>query len=425
MKKGKVSQPRTSFKQKISLILLGLFLFFVLLEVGIRLSGFISLSLQEIKNRAVLKQKGSYRIMCLGESTTQNQYPPFLERALNQRNIGIKFSVIDKGIAGTTTLNLLEQIDHNINNYHPDMILAMMGINDRGEYISFEVVNTSRILSLFKPFRTYNLVRLLWLHILAKVKEIGFCKLNEEKKRSGEARIYLSGIGLKETYTELVSDKDSLNQNAEIYYKNYLTYLRLGKRYQDQSKFSQAEEAFKKAIELNPKNEDAYFELGRIYQDQVKFSQAEETFKKAIDFNPKSYHSYGAILVLYEDMGKPELVKEYARKANAVRSGHYNPETVNNYLKLKKILDKKGIRLVCVQYPMLSIKPLQKIFEGVEEGLIFIDNEIIFRDAVKKNGYKEYFSDIFGGDFGHCTEKGNRLLAKNIADVILKEVFNK
>jgi len=33
--------------------------------------------------------------------------------------------------------------------------------------------------------------------------------------------------------------------------------------------------------------------------------------------------------------------------------------------------------------------------------------------------------DMFGGDFGHCTQKGNKLLAGNIADVILKEVFGK
>jgi hypothetical protein len=32
--------------------------------------------------------------------------------------------------------------------------------------------------------------------------------------------------------------------------------------------------------------------------------------------------------------------------------------------------------------------------------------------------------DMFGGDFGHCTEKGNQLLAQNIADTILKEVFH-
>jgi hypothetical protein len=29
---------------------------------------------------------------------------------------------------------------------------------------------------------------------------------------------------------------------------------------------------------------------------------------------------------------------------------------------------------------------------------------------------------MFGGDFGHCTPEGNRLLAENITEVILKRV---
>jgi hypothetical protein len=54
-----------------------------------------------------------------------------------------------------------------------------------------------------------------------------------------------------------------------------------------------------------------------------------------------------------------------------------------------------------------------------------VDNEKIFRDAVKKDKSSIYFNDMFGGDFGHCTDKGNRLLAENIANAILKEVFNR
>ena len=74
---------------------------------------------------------------------------------------------------------------------------------------------------------------------------------------------------------------------------------------------------------------------------------------------------------------------------------------------------------------MRSIAPLKKIFQGNERGIIFVDNEQVFKDGVKKEGTRAYFRDMFGGDFGHCTEKGNRLLAGNIARAILKEVFNK
>jgi hypothetical protein len=123
-------------------------------------------------------------------------------------------------------------------------------------------------------------------------------------------------------------------------------------------------------------------------------------------------------------MGKLELAKEYAEEARRLGSVDNTVVTVYNYLKLKEILDRKGIKLVCVQYPMRNVEPLKKIFEK-DKGIIFVDNERIFREAVKKGGYKEYFRDMFAGDFGHCTLKGNMLLAQNIADVILKEVFNK
>jgi len=559
MPRNNSAKLKINFKAKITLIILGLFLFLVFLEAGLRLGGFILLSMQEYRNRQTLKQKCAYRIMCLGESTTVGQYPIFLQEVLNQRNMGIRFSVIDKGIDGVTTAAILGQLNSNLNNYHPDMVVTMMGINDCGEHIPYEVATTSKIMLLFKSFRTYKLARLLWLHILIKAKEIGVYNPGEDKQLSEKIQTYLPRIGLKEA-SESISTEDSLKKALELNPKNDGAYLELGRLYRNQGKFSQAEEALKKATELNPENDAVYFELGRLYRnqgkfsqakdslkkpielnpenddahftlgrsyrdydkfsqaedslkkalelnpkndavyfelgclyreqgkfsqaeealkkalklnpkngkacfslgwlyqnqskslqaedifrktielnpgnddlylelgclyrEQGKFSQAEETLKKAIELNPKNDGAYGAILILYEKMGKPGLAKEYAKKANAVRLGYYNPITTNNYRKLKEILDKGGgIRLVCVQYPMRSIGPLKRIFKGNEEGIIFVDNERIFRDAVKKDGSRAYFTDMFGGDFGHCTEKGNRLLAENIANAILREVF--
>jgi hypothetical protein len=43
--------------------------------------------------------------------------------------------------------------------------------------------------------------------------------------------------------------------------------------------------------------------------------------------------------------------------------------------------------------------------------------------AALEESYQGYFRDMFGGDFGHCTPKGNRLLAKNIAQEILKNIL--
>jgi hypothetical protein len=67
---------------------------------------------------------------------------------------------------------------------------------------------------------------------------------------------------------------------------------------------------------------------------------------------------------------------------------------------------------------MRSVKPLKKLLKS-DSGVIFVNNEMSFRKAVKNEGYSAYFIDLFGGDFGHCTDKGNMLLAGNIAEKIL------
>jgi len=91
---------------------------------------------------------------------------------------------------------------------------------------------------------------------------------------------------------------------------------------------------------------------------------------------------------------------------------------------LNKTVSKKGIRLVIMQYPVRSIEPLKKIFND-KESLVFVDNEKIFKEAVARENFDAYFTDRFRYDFGHCTVKGNRLLAENAANVILKEFFGK
>ena len=484
--KNKPFQLKISFRQKITLILCGLFLFFVLLEVSLRLGGFILLSMQEYRNTQSIKQKGTYRILCLGESTTQGQYPQFLEEALNQRNIGVRFSVIDEGRRGMNTPAILSRVEFYLDEYHPDMVVAMMGINDKGEHIPYEVATTSKVMLFVKSFQTYKFSRLLWLHLLVKAKEVGFYKTKKDRRG-------FEGVGLKKYYAEPILMEESFKKVTDLNLKNDNDYVKLGMLCQEQGKFPQAEAAFKKAMELNPKNDNVYVELGwfyreqnkplpaegllkkaieinpkndqayiglggiyrkqgklpqaegllkkaieinpkndqayislgGLYQEQSKLFQAEDLFKRAIEINPEYDNMYGAMSALCEEMGSRKLAKEYAWKANMARLEYYIPVTVNNYRKLKVILGKRGIRLVCVQYPMRNIEPLKKIFGDNARGVIFTDNEKPFKDVVKQGGARRYFRDMFGGDFGHCTDKGNRLLAQNIADVIFSEVFNK
>ncbi len=652
---------KTTLQQKSFLIVFGLLLALIILETGLRSAGYVILSLQERRNNISLRQKSECRIICFGESTTQGQYPAYLEWILNQRDIGIKFSVIDKGISGIKTAAILSDLEDNLDRYKPDLVVTMMGINDYAVYMPYDGVLNGKIMRVIKSFRTYKLIRFLWLHILAKAKEIrayespsaikstglepeyvkqddimqkkansaelfdfnprddqAYVKLRrvytDQRKSAENETILKKAIRLNprddqayarlgifyvsqnkfnqaevafrkafrlnpyndKTYELLVEfyirlgkfDKaenilknilksnpyDSkaydkvgrfyvaqarfdqaatafrkaiqLNPNSIQGYKglvwlyirkerltvdeeiieaeralrmvldhdpnNDQAYAGLGGFYLDQGRFPEAEPCFKKALELNPGNDLAYEGLGRVYinrgrlaeaeelfnkaievnpytdkmytrlswfyirhgkfdkaeevarraikfnprngrtyaglgwfyLDQNKFNEAERIFKEAIKLNPKSSNAYATLAILYGRMGNKALSEEYNKKAKSFYGRFYPPMTINSYRLFKEIVNRRKIRWICVQYPMRSVEPLKKILGGAD-GVIFVDNEGIFKNAVLNEGYTRYFKDIFAGDFGHCNEKGNKLLAKNIADVILKEVFNK
>ena len=467
----------------------------ILLEIGLRAGGFMLLSLQEQKNKISLGQKDAYRIMCLGESTTFNAWPRLLEQILNQQDRGVKFSIIDKGVPGICLTNVLMQLEDNIKKYKPDMVIAMVGINDepRGDVNFYKGSD-----SFLKDFKTYNVIRLLWLHIIAKAKEIGIYKskavrqttklyslsnfsANEFKITDSNKIEHISGKGyfikgvpklkynddkvcveLGESHMkrgEYAQAEKFFNKAIEINPKNDTAYLRLGLCYETKREFpDRVLRTYNKVIEINPKNDSVYFQLG-LYNEHIKmydkaiemyknaveikpadessyfgllscyrrlkeYDKAEEALKEILKIRPQNERAYGGLAILYEEQGKYNSAKEYFQKANSMRLKMKNVTACQKFQELQDIITQKGIKLVFVQYPLRSIATLKDMFI-TKEGIIFVDNEKIFKDALKTAKYEDYFIDNFAGEFGHCTEKGNELLAENIANVVLKDYFCK
>ena len=499
---------KVSVKQKIILIIFGLFLCAVLLEIGLRIGGFVFLSLQEYRNRISIKQRGTYRIMCLGGSTTalggKDSYPSQFEEVLNQQDIRIKFSVINKGVDGIDSAGIVSQLGDNLDKYTPDMVITMMGINDNvywNNTIAYKNIPIKRIIPFFKSFRTYKLAELLWLHTINKTHLVQ--PANREEKRYKEAieidpenewlyialgdyykrqgrhkeaeEMYQGAIEVNADNDELYiklgwyyreqgeynkakemlkkaieinpgndwvyvelgwhykdhykneedcdKAKEMFKKAIEINSENSAPYIGLGWCYRNQGKHDRAEEMFRKAIEIDPENGTSYFNLGWWYRDQGRYEEAEELLKRAIEINPENDNLCSILALLYEKEGKDDLAGEYRKRVNRLRLGTYNPITRYNYQRLKEMVTQRGIRLVCMQYPMRSIKPLKKMLKP-HDSIIFVDNERVFKEVLEQAIYEEYFMDSFAGDFGHCTRKGNRLLAENITDIILKEHFN-
>jgi len=462
--------------KKIGLIIFGIIIAVLFLEIALRVSGYIILELKEWKNLQVLKERGVYRILCLGDSTTapvdKYCYPTQLENILNERSKNIKFRVINKGVSGATTTFIIAQLENNLNLYNPDMVISMMGIND----VVFSSVPYNDSLSVklvmfFKNLRVYKLARIIWLNIINGIIQMKECKADVEYGDVDGNEEFLSEIeGLK--YKALIYQNEGNFEKTENILKKALKLARnssyeselygwLAELYVGFKKFKKAELMYRKGLELEPDNAYLFAHWGDCYLQQKKFDKAEHVLKKSIKIDPtykapynililcykeqkefgeleklckqiegldkKNDYFYSVMGTIYNIIGKSnkmsDKIEEYYDRANNFRLKHYIASTRKNYKKLKEIVLQRGIKLVCVQYPLRGVESLKKLVEA-EPNVTFLDNEGIFKKALRLGKYDDYFIDNFGGDFGHCTPRGNRLLAENVANVILGGYFN-
>jgi Flp pilus assembly protein TadD len=234
----------------------------------------------------------------------------------------------------------------------------------------------------------------------------------------------------------------------------YRALLHLGWHCREHGDLERAEHVFQRAIHLFPDESSPYRELGMVYllehrnDDATRLfaqaadhgrgdsglyvllgnhylwlkepAKAEAAFQRAVALNPGDARAYGGLATSYQSMGKTGPAQEALVKAKALRERGYVAMTRENYRRIRQLVTGSGARLVCIQYPRRSLAELQHLFED-PSGIIFVGNEAPFEHALLTAPLTDYFIDFFGGDFGHCTEKGYRLMAQDIADVILKD----
>ncbi len=515
----------TTARQKFLLVGLGLFLTLLLLEIGLRLGGFIFLLRQSQANQlsVATSPQNEFRILCIGESTTalggDSSYPALLEKVLNSRNLGYRFKVINAGRVSKRTDDILAELPNDLDRYQPHLVISMIGVND-DKIGDLPDVNSGwwHFLNFLEHFRSYKFFNLLSQHISHKISEIrqktpaalrpdspseiqldylpppdspdldtalrnwqATQRVIESLERS---RIDTQALSPKyKTLQQQIEQLQRRNYYVGIYLGDYFCqekafsqgqsyletaitqraqdfpgYLTLGRCYKYQAKYPQAVAMLQKALILFPNSELAHLDLGEVYTEtgradearkiyqyllkkdlvnktlygeigrwfkkQNLFSEAEKSFQLAIQNFPQEYSSYSELSELYRQQGKMDLAKTYAEEARSVeeRNSRYTPFTVRHYQAIAETILSRGITLVCMQYPLRDITPLQESF-AAEKRVIFVENKNNFLKAIRERPYSYYFSDSFAGDFGHCTRFGNRLIAENVAGIIVQKIL--
>ncbi|MCX5694584.1 MAG: tetratricopeptide repeat protein, partial [Candidatus Omnitrophica bacterium] len=309
---------KTIFGQKISLILFGIFLCLVFMEAGLRIGGFIIISLREHRNMISFSKANAYSIVCLGESTTaiggEDSWPAQLEVVLNAKKNKTSFKVMNEGREDIDTSVILSNLENILNKYNPNMLIIMTGINDTASTAKYEDGRIVNIKQFFSGFRVYKLARNIRLHLINKVKELGSYKSNEDirlpKKEYIESSNFKDNRQKKDKETE-----DGFKKALKLDPENSSVYSDLGNLYNGQNKYQQAEEMFKQAIRFDPHNRGAYDGLGVCYSEQGKYIEAEEMFKKAIRLDPENSSVYSDLGNLYNRQNKYQQAEEMFKQA--------------------------------------------------------------------------------------------------------------
>ncbi len=182
-------------------------------------------------------------------------------------------------------------------------------------------------------------------------------------------------------------------------------------------------EQYAEKYKNEPSIQSIFNEISWHYLMQNRTKDAEQFFDIILKVSPKRlFWEYNEIAYQYGRLNMKEKAEKYYSKAADLRKRYYfNPITRSNYQKLYEVLNKRGIKLIAVQYPTLSLDELKILFKG-DEDITFVDNEVNFEKALKTARYEELFRDRSWTTFGHLTSKGANMVADNVANTVLKDL---
>ena len=372
---------------------------------------------QKYHNNKIINKKVQYKGICLGESTTAGQYPIQLQQLLDTKYPNM-FSIIDCGVQGANLKDIIESLDDNINKYKPNIAICMIG----------DIEHFSILQKLNKVYDDDNSS----FDLFFKLQNDGKFKEAEEilkkilinRPNDENAFLYLTTL-----YYNYLNEKkigynmaiEGINKkfiNKESFYKIIFEYCNVNNM-TDELKYY-----INKAIneDISIFSNDLKYFLYDIAKNYITKEQQKKILEVMLNNDDLSFSFLAIEKLKQKDYIQAE---KYFNKAEKIRLETPNIETYDLYrIMVKKLID-NNIKVICMQYPVRSIKPLKEQLknEPYYDKLTFISNEKIFKDALKEKDFYELFDDQIGGDFGHCTDLGNTMIAENIVNT-LENILN-
>lgn len=343
---------------------------------------------------------GALRILCLGESTTaappagpDGSWPAQLQSLLDAGRPG-RYWVLNKGRAGTSSSLILARLPDYLGKYRPDLVIAMVGVNDdqwfalrQPDSLLRRLARHSRLVRLALHTRDFSRRPLPAPQAPACLGEQA-CRRAialEPERAEGYASlaVYLmehaddarAGPLFEEAYRKGSRDSRVLFYVASLYDAT-------GRR-------GEASRAL--AAVGADGNESPLLQVARFYAGHDRSGEAARAIQEAAQREPD----------FSGKMGPP-------REASSARG-----VTAENLRRIAALAQGAGARFFAMQYPTLDAGDLKALFADGPTAVL-VENRKNFERALSREPYDRIFADAFGGGWGHTTPEGSRLIAENV-----------
>jgi len=423
-------------KQKIFFMVFGIIIAMIVLEVSLRIAGFVykNYRIHNTENRDVIKNH-VVKILCIGDSFTFGEgapkgfsYPEQLQKILDSHQGG-RYAVYNAGISGQNSSRVLKDLEDNIYKYKPDIVVMLAGCNNTNNFVDSnyflfkdESLKTYiyRADALLSHMRSYKLFKSAVVavndNIARRAKDPCKNKLPEPQK------------DIKDASAEYSMDAER--------------HVEAARAYEADRKIGPAINECRKAIELDLYNEKTYFLLGFIYlhrcpdwDEKISLGLAIENFKKAIRIDPLNEEFHQNLFNAYYRVGEKDKAMEELEIIHALNPDneminvllvHGLPEYKDiNVFKMTlaydlrniiRSLSAKNIRLILQTYPASWANDILKETAKVNK-IALVDNQAVFEERQAAHGYRR--EDYFAED-GHCNINGYNIIAENIYNTLCK-----
>lgn len=418
---GVVASRKQALGQNLLLVLAALL--FTLLAIELLLQGAAFVMRRASPETAEIAAQAAgtnrYRILCLGESTTRGYgeipYPTILAEELNARGYGRSFQVVNAGFTSWASSGLIQQLPRLLDRTRPDMVIVMMGVNDQFYFSRADGLAVPvRVEAALLKSRLYKLLRLLVWNLRAR---LGMDAIPREAPPREWEALGAFQRRFDEAHARWV--KRRLEEPGTVFAE-----LIEAARSLEASRPGSGSETIAVPREALRAYYNLYLDLAQHHLESGDGQAAVALYQEAIATHPDAEFFYRGLSGVYDEIGEDALAEEFRLRAERIADRQVLAVTRQSYRELRRLLDARGIELVAMQYPLRDVRRLRVLLDDAED-LIYVDNEENFRSAIAADGYDALFIDRFAGDFGHCNERGNRLIVDNLITTVFEPAFGR